>query len=123
MVQVEEHQEALYGLDTRLLILNKSLMSTMQTVSHLRYTITVLTYVHTSVIHLTSDILNLKENVDTLHEYLRELASNKVNPVIVPPVDLHNILVKIKHDMRINPSLNYQVTLMEICRHTLPLCM
>ena len=33
------------------------------------------------------------------------LVSHKVNPLIVPPVDLCNILVKVKHDMRTNPTL------------------
>ena len=70
MVQVGEHKEALYELDTRLLILN---MSTMQAVCYLSYTTAVLTNVCTDVFHLTSGT-SLKENVDTLHEYLSVLA-------------------------------------------------
>ena len=36
---------------------------------------------------------------------LRVLASHKVNPLTVPSVNLHNILVKVKHDMKTNPRL------------------
>ena len=103
LVQVGDHQEALCELNTRLLNLNKSLMSTMQAVFYLKYTVTVLADVCIDVTHLTSGILSLKENVDALYEYLRILASHKVNPLMVPPVDLFNILVKVKHDMKTNP--------------------
>ena len=60
MVHVGE-QEALYELDTRLIFLNNVLMSIMQAISYLRYTVAVLTDVHTVVTHLTSDILSLKK--------------------------------------------------------------
>ena len=99
MVQVGEHQEFLYELDTRLLILNKTLfMFTKQTISYPMCTVTVLTDVHMGITYLTSSILILKGNVDALHEYIRVLASHNVMPLTVPPLDLHNILVKIKHE-------------------------
>ena len=41
----------------------------------------------------------MEENVCTLYEYLGVLTNKKVNPLIVPPVDLCNIIVKVKHDM------------------------
>ena len=49
--------------------------------------------------------LSVKENVDGPYKYLRVLASHKVNLLIVSLVDLLNILVKVKHDMRTNPRL------------------
>ena len=45
----------------------------------------------------------LKKKVDALYEYLRTLASHKVNLLTVPPVDLHNILHK--PNIGINPRL------------------
>ena len=74
LVQVKEHQEALYKLDTKLLIVNKSPMPTMQVVSYLRYTVAVSSELCTGVTHFTSGILSLKENV-ILYEYLVALAS------------------------------------------------
>ena len=38
----------------------------------------------------------------SIEEYV---ASHKVNPLILPPVDLHIMLVNVKHDMRTNPQL------------------
>ena len=62
-------------------------MSTMHVVSNLRYTVAVLTDVCTGVTHLTSGILSLKKNIDALYEYLRMLASHKMNPLFVPLVE------------------------------------
>ena len=80
-------------------------MSIIQAVSFLRYTVAVFIDVCTGITHLTSEILHLKENVDTLYESVRVLASHKGNPLIVPRVDIFNILVKVKHDMRTNNRL------------------
>ena len=46
-VQFRKHQDALYELDTRLFILNKTLVSAMQAVSYLGYTVAVVTNVLT----------------------------------------------------------------------------
>ena len=94
----------MYELATTLFILNKNLMSAMQVVSYLRCTVPLLTDVHTGVTCLTSRIISSKENVDALYKYLKVLGSHKVNSFIVPPVDLHNIVVKVKHDMRKKPQ-------------------
>ena len=77
----------------------------MQTVCCLRCTVAVLTDVCTGITHLTSRVLSLKENGDTLYECLRVLTSHKVNLLTVPQVDLCNILVKVKHDLRTNLRL------------------
>ena len=69
------------------------------TSSLISYTVAVLPDACTGVTHLTSGI---PENVDTLYEYLRLLASRKVNPLTMPPTDLCNILAQFKHDTRIN---------------------
>ena len=63
----------------------------MQAVIYVRNTVAILTDVHTGVIQLTFGIFSLKENVDTLYEYLRALASHQVNPFIVPSDNLHDI--------------------------------
>ena len=80
-------------------------MSAMQAFSYLRYPVAVLTNVCTGVTHLTFRILSLKENVDASYEYLRLSASHKVNPPIVPPVDLCNMPLKVKHDISTIPTL------------------
>ena len=77
----------------------------MKAVSYLRYPVNILTDVCTSVTQLTYSILHLKENKNTLYEYLRVLANHKLNPLIVLPDDLCDILVKVKHDMQTNTHM------------------
>ena len=64
MVQICKHCGVLYELDTRLLIFNKTLISTIKALSHVRYMLSVLSEVHTSVTQLTLGILSLKEGID-----------------------------------------------------------
>ena len=77
----------------------------MQAASYLKYTVAVLTNVFTCVTLLSSGIVSLKENVGALYEYLRAMVSCKVSLLFVPQVDLSNILIKLKHNMRTNSSL------------------
>ena len=122
LIQVGEHQEALYEMDTRLIILNRTPMSSIKTFSYLRYPVVVLADVHTGVTWLTSGILSLKWNVNALYEYLHVIASHKMNSLIVLLVDLSNILVNIKHDIwKKTLYWNYQMTLIEISLHVFPL--
>ena len=49
MVQVAVHQNMLYELDTKLLIMNKTLVKTVRPVAHLEYTFAILTYIQTAL--------------------------------------------------------------------------
>ena len=53
MVQVHEHCGVLHELDTRLVILNKTLISTMKTLSHVRYMPSLLKNVCTALTQFT----------------------------------------------------------------------
>ena len=94
MAQVGEQQVA--HLDTRLLIVNKTLVSTMNALAHLRYLVAILTELSSCVACLTSGMLSHKENVDALDKYMRVLADHMVNPLVFLPDGLHHILVKVK---------------------------
>ena len=48
---------------------------------------------------------SLKENVESVCEYMCVLASHQVNPSVLPPEELQNVLVKVKDDMHTNPHL------------------
>ena len=106
MVQVAAHQNMLYGLDTKLLIMNKTLVKTLRALTHLKFTVAILTDIQTAIHWLTSGILGLKENMDSFYEYLCMLASHTVNPLIIPPHELRKILIKISEEMKHKPRLN-----------------
>ena len=105
MVQVSAHQEAIYELDTNLQILNMTLQRLMTEMNRVQYSITILNDIRTGIGRLTSGLLSLKENVESLYEYMRVLASQQVNPLILPPMALRNVLVTVKKEMAKNPRL------------------
>ena len=54
MFQVSEHHEILYELDTKLLIINKMLISTMESVSQLHFRVTIIIDIYTGIKRLTA---------------------------------------------------------------------
>ena len=49
--------------------------------------------------------MQLEGDVDSLYEYMRALASQELNPMIIPPDILKKILHKILEDIKSNASL------------------
>ena len=106
MNQVREHKNALYDIDNRLMIVNKTMMA------HLRVSLLSMIYheliaVEARIVlaRLNNGIISLQENVDKIYEYLRTMASHEVNPLVLPPESLRKVLKSIKEEMRQNPRL------------------
>ena len=106
MNQVREHRNILYDIDNRLLYINKTLMT------HIKATKLALTYHEIIVVEagivlarLNNGIIDLQENVDKICEYLRTMASHEVNPLVLPPESLRQVLKSIQEEMRQNPRL------------------
>ena len=57
------------------------------------------------VTRLTSSIFSLKEGVESLYECMQVLANHEVNPCIIPPLELQNILLDIKQNIFLHPHL------------------
>ena len=105
MHQVDRDSEMLYEMDTRLLILNKTLQHLMWTVDALRYEHTVIHYFQTRIYHVYTSLYALHEDIDALYEYMRILASQELNPTIIPPDVLKTILHRIENDIKSNARL------------------
>ena len=85
MNQVREHKNALYDIDNRLMIVNKTMMA------HLKLSLLSMTYheliaVEARIVlaRLNNGIISLQENVDKIYEYLRTMAIHEVNPLVLP---------------------------------------
>ena len=63
MVQVSEHQDILYELETRLLSINRTHLANVNAVSHISLSVAILTDICTGVTFLTAGLISLKENV------------------------------------------------------------
>ena len=47
---------------------------------------------------LSNGVIGLQENVDKIYEYLRTMASHEVNPMVLPPDSLRQVLKSIKEE-------------------------
>ena len=72
--QVSRHKEMLYEMDTKVFIMNKTVLDIMMGLSFLQYESDLLVYVQSRVLRLYSSLYALKD-VDSPYEYMRGLAS------------------------------------------------
>ena len=54
---------------------------------------------------LYTAIYVLKEDIDALYEYMRVLSTQQLNPLIIPPDILHQVLDQVKDGIRLNAQL------------------
>ena len=102
---VSTNRYAISNLQVQLAQVNQSLMVTMKAVQFLRYTVVVITDVRIILSKLTLGVMGLQQNVKAIYEYLRVLSSKQVNPLLIPPDALREVLAHIKDDMKRNPRL------------------
>ena len=102
---VSTNRYAINNLQIQLAQVNQSLMVTMKAVQFLRYTVVVITDVRIILSKLTLGVMGLQQNVKAIYEYLRVLSSKQVNPLLMPPDALREVLAHIKDDMKRNPRL------------------
>ena len=105
MHQVDRQNEMLYEMDTKLLILNKILQYLMWTVDAIRYENSVLHYFQAGIYHVYTSLYALHGDIDSLFEYMRILASQELNPTIIPPDVLKTVLHRIENDIKSNARL------------------
>ena len=56
----------------------------------------------------------LRGDVDSLYEYMRALASQELNPMIIPPDILKKILHKIEEDIKSNVLQDYLMLILTV---------
>ena len=105
MHQVDRQNEMLYEMDTKLLILNKTLQHLMWTIDAIRYENSVLHYFQARIYRVYTSLYALSGDIDTLFEYMRILATQELNPTIIPPDVLKTILHRIENDIKLNARL------------------
>ena len=85
MVHVNRHETMLYELDSKLMILNRTLQIVMVQPSYFRYENILIDNMQMRINHIYTAIYALKEDIDTLYEYMRVLSTQQLNPLIMPP--------------------------------------
>ena len=105
MARVNRHESILYNLDSKLVILNKTLQSVMVQLSYFRYENNLIDNKQMHINCIYTAIYVLKENIDALYEYMRVLSTQQLNPLIMPPVILCQVLDQVKDGIQSNAQL------------------
>ena len=105
MHQVNEQSEMLYEMDTKMLIMNKTLQQIMWTLDAMQYESNVLHYFQNKIYRVYTSLYALQGDTESLFKYMRALASQEFNPMIIPPDILKNILHKIETDIKSHARL------------------
>ena len=105
MHQVDKHSEMLYEMDTKMLIMNKTLKQIMWTLDAMQYESNLLHYFQNRIYRVYTSLYVLQGDTESLFEYMRALASQELNPMIIPSDILKNILHKIEKDIKSHARL------------------
>ena len=100
MAHVNRHETMLYELDSKLMILNRTLQNVMMQLSYFRYENNLIDHMQTRINCIYTAIYTLKEDIDALYEYMRILST--LNPLIMPPDILRKVLDQVKDGIRSN---------------------
>ena len=100
MHQVHRHSEMLYELDTKMIIMNKTIQQIMWNVDAMRYETNLLHFFQNKLYRVYTSLYALQSDTESLFEYMRALASQELNPMIIPPDILKNTLHRIETDIK-----------------------
>ena len=105
MHQVIRHSEMLYEMDTKMFIINKTLQDVIWLIHVLRYESDVIHYFQSRIFRVQTSPCALRGDIESLYEYMRALACQELNPMIIPSDILKRILYKIEEDIKSNARL------------------
>ena len=101
MHQVNRHSEMLYEMDTKMFIINRTLQHVMWSINALQYDSDILHYFQTRIYRVHTSPYALRGDTESLYDYMRALALQELNPMIIPPDILKRILPIIEDLMRL----------------------
>ena len=104
MAHVNRHENILYELDAKLMILNKTLQSVMVQLSYFHCETNLIDHMQLCINSIYTAVYALKEDIDTL-EYMRVLSTQQLNPLIIPPDMLCYVLELVKDGIQSNARL------------------
>ena len=105
MHQADKHNEMLYEMDTKMTIMNKTIQHIMWNLDTMRYETNPLHYFQNKLYRVYTFLYALQADTESLFEYMRASASQELNPLIIPPDILKNILHRIEEDIKSHARL------------------
>ena len=105
MHQVDRHSEMLYELDTKMTIMNKTIQYLMWSIDAICYESNLMHFFQNKLYRVYTSLYALQSDTESLFEYMRALALQALNPMIIPPDILKDILHRIEADIRSHARL------------------
>ena len=103
--QVDRHSEMLYEMDTKMTIMNKTIQQIMWNLDIMQYEMNLLHFFQNKLYRVYTSLYALQSDTESLFEYMRALASQELNPMIIPPDILKYILHRIETDIKSHARL------------------
>ena len=95
----------LYEMDTKMSIINSTLWHLMWNFDSMRYKSNILHYFQTRIYRVHTSLYAFLGDTESLFKYMRVLASQELNPLIIPMDILKIILHKIEKDIKSHARL------------------
>ena len=103
--RVQLHDEMLYNIQVRLNKMNFSIAAMQDVIQNNMYTSNMLFDASIVTNRLITGLIVLWNNVEQVYKYMRVIASQEVDPIMIPPPPLRDILANAKREMAHNPRL------------------
>ena len=105
MHQINRNSEMLYEIATKVFIINSTIHCLIWHFDAMQYESNILHYFQTRISRVHTSLYALHGDTDSLFEYMRILASQELNPTIIPPDILKGMLHKIEGEIKSNARL------------------
>ena len=103
--RVQLHDKMLYNIQARLNRIDHSIGTLNDIVTFNHVSNNMILDAHTIVNRLITGLIVLRNNVERIYRYLNVIASHEVNPVMIPPPPLRQLLAEVQEEMKSNPRL------------------
>ena len=103
--RVQLHDKMLYNIQVRLTKIDHSIRAIEDIITFTWVSNNLLLDANVVVNRLITGLIVLRNNVERIYRYLNVIASQEVNPVMIPPPPLRELLAEIQEEMRQNPRL------------------
>ena len=103
--RVQLHDKMLYNIQARLNRVDHSIGNLNDIVTFNWVSNNMILDAHTIGNRLITGLIVLRNNVERIYRYLNVIASQEVNPVMIPPPPLKQLLAEVQEEMKSNPRL------------------
>ena len=103
--RVQLHDKMLYNIQVRLSKIDYTIKTMEDIITFNWLTNNIMLDAHVVLNRLITGLIVLRNNVGRIYKYLNVIASREINPVIIPPPPLREMLTEVKEEMKQNPRL------------------